>query len=165
MHVTENQLGLDIGCGEEKQPNMLGLDCRATPEVDVIADAQALPFRTESIQHVFSSHLIEHFGHTQIPSILSEWVRVIQKGGTIEIRCPDLRARALLFFLNPSWQNIRRIYGGQDYPGNFHKSGFSYGLLKGLLNSCGITKVKRIIKGYKGIPFLPDSLHVKGVKE
>jgi hypothetical protein len=88
-----------------------------------------------------------------------------KKGGVLEIRCPDLRARAFLFFLNPSWQDVRNIYGAQDYAGNYHKCGFSYGLLKDLLESCGIHKVKRVIKGYKGIPFLPDCLHVKGVKK
>lgn len=165
MRVSWSRLGIDIGCGEQKQPNTIGLDCRVTQEVDVITDATALPFRTGTLLYVFSSHLVEHFGHTQIPSVLSEWVRVLQKGGIIEIRCPDLRARAMLFFLNPSWQNLRKIYGEQDYPENFHKSGFSYGLLKGLLNRCGVTRVKRIIKGYKGIPFLPDCLHVSGVKE
>jgi hypothetical protein len=45
-----------------------------------------------------------------------------------------------------------------------HKCGFSFGLLKGLLESVGIKDVKRVIRGYKGIPFLPDSLHVRGIK-
>ncbi|MBS7635567.1 hypothetical protein KEJ34_08850, partial [Candidatus Bathyarchaeota archaeon] len=99
-----------------------------------------------------------------IRSILVEWVRVLKKGEELEIRCPDLRARAFLFFLNPTWQNVKNIYGGQDYEGNYHKCGFSYGLLKDLLKSCGIRDVKRIFKGYKGIPFIPDCLHVKGVK-
>jgi predicted SAM-dependent methyltransferase len=156
---------LDIGCGDNKQANTIGVDFRATSAVDVIADARALPFRKESLRYIFSSHIIEHFGHKEVRSLLAGWVRLLRKGGVIEIRCPDLRARALLFFLNPSWGNLRKIYGGQDYPGNLHKSGFSYGLLKSLLNACGIGKIKRIVKGYKGIPFIPDSLHVRGIKE
>jgi hypothetical protein len=97
--------------------------------------------------------------------ILKEWVRTVKKGGIVEIECPDLRARAFLFFINPNFKNIEDIYGGQDYEGNYHKAGFSYGLLKKILKSCGIINIRRIIKGYKGIPFLPDGLHIIGRKE
>jgi len=41
----------------------------------------------------------------------------------------------------------------------------SYDLLKELLEECGITKIKRVIKGFEGIPFIPDCLHIKGVKK
>jgi predicted SAM-dependent methyltransferase len=123
-----------------------------------------LPFSDESSDYIFSSHVIEHFSHREVSRVLAEWVRVLKKGGTIEIRCPDLRARAFLFFLNPTLQNVKNIYGGQDYAGDYHKCGFSYGLLKRLLESCGIRDIKRMIKGYKGVPFIPDCLHVKGVK-
>ena len=157
--------GLDIGCGETKRHGYIGLDFRGIISVDIVADAHMLPFKDESFDHVFSSHTIEHFSHTEVNRVITEWVRVLKKRGTIEIRCPDLRARSLLFFLSPTWLNIMNIYGEQDYAGNFHRCGFSYGLLKNLLESYGIIRIKRIYKGYKGIPFLPDCLHVKGIKQ
>lgn len=155
---------LDIGCGKNKKRGCIGLDLRKTGSVDVVADARKLPFKDEAFNYVYSSHLIEHFSHREVKNVLVEWVRVLKRGGTIEIRCPNLRVRAFLFFLNPSWQNVRNIYGTQDSPENAHKCGFSFGLLKGLLESVGIKDVKRIIRGYKGIPFLPDCLHVRGTK-
>lgn len=124
-----------------------------------------LPFRDGSFDHVFSSHLIEHFSHREVGFVLVEWARVLVRGGTIEIRCPDLRARALLFFLNPSWQNMKNIYGEQDYFGNQHLCGLSYQSLKTLLESHGISNVKRVSKRYKGIPFIPDCLHILGQKK
>lgn len=155
---------LDIGCGENSKKGDIGLDLRKTRYTDIVADAHMLPFNDESFDNVHSSHLIEHLSHREVRNVLLEWIRVLKKNGTIEIRCPDLRARAFLFFLNPTWRNVKNIYGGQDYAGNYHKCGFSYGLLKSLLESCGIRKVKRIIKGYKGIPFIPDCLHIRGIK-
>ncbi len=154
---------LDIGCGENKKGE-IRLDLRRTKSVTIIADARMLPFKAESFDHVYSSAVIEHFSHRKVVSVLVEWTRVLKLHGTVEIECPDLRARAFLFFLLPSWKNVKNIYGEQDYEGNYHKCGFSYELLKSLLESCGIKKVKRIIKGYKGIPFIPDCLHVKGTK-
>jgi len=156
---------LDIGCGENKREDAIGVDFRKTRSVDVIADAHFLPFVNESFDHIYSSMVIEHFSHCEIRSILERWIDCLKKGGVLEIRCPDLRVRALLFLLNPSWRNMVYIYGGQDYQGNYHKCGFSYQILKGLLVSLGIRDVKRVIKGYKHIPFLPDSLHIKGIKK
>jgi len=156
---------IDIGCGETKKEGAIGVDLRKTKCVDIVANARWLPFRDQSIDHVYSSHVIEHFSHRETESVLTEWVRCLKKGGIFEIRCPDLRARAFLFFLSPSWQNVKHIYGEQDYPGNSHKCGFSCGILKDLLKRQGIKNIKRIINGYRGIPFIPDCLHLKGVKE
>lgn len=154
---------LDIGCGESKKGG-IGLDSRKTKSVDVIADARMLPFKDESFDRVYSSHAIEHFSHLEVRSVLAEWVRVLKRQGIIEILCPDLRARAFLFFLNPTWQNVKNVYGGQSYAGDYHRCGFSFGLLKHLLESCDIKDVKRIISGYKSVPFIPNCLHVKGIK-
>jgi predicted SAM-dependent methyltransferase len=157
---------LDIGCGEKKTiEGSIGLDIRKTDVVDVIADGRQLPFSNDYFDHVFSSHVIEHFSHREINNVLQEWVRVIKPGGIIEIRCPDLQARSLLFFLHPNRQDIKNIYGDQNYPENTHKCGFSYGLLRKYLEEASVVNVKRIMKGYMGIPFLPDCLHVKGIKQ
>lgn len=154
---------IDIGCGDNKKAD-IRVDIRKTSSVNILADARKLPFRAESFDYVYSSDVIEHFSHREVGSVLAEWARVLKSQGTLEIKCPDLRARAFLFFLIPNWKNVVNVYGGQDYEGNYHKCGFSYELLKALLESCGIRKVKRIVKGYKGIPFVPDCLHIRGIK-
>ncbi|MFC1893702.1 methyltransferase domain-containing protein [Chloroflexota bacterium] len=161
----ENRLALEIGCGGKKVMSLsIGLDIRMTSVVDILANARRLPFKDNCFDRVYSSHIIEHFSHREVIDVLREWARVLKTGGVFELLCPDLRARSLLFVLKPTWQNIKNIYGGQDYSENYHKCGFSYGLLKGLLNEVGVQDVKRVISGYMGIFFLPDSLHVKGIK-
>ncbi len=158
------EMRIDIGCGDSPRAEYLGLDVRPTCGVGVLADASRLPFRDGSFIQVFSSHSLEHFGHRKVRSVLEEWVRILRPGGIFEVRCPDLRARALLFVLHPNWKNVVDIYGGQDDEFDFHKSGFSYGLLKGLMEDLGIEEVNRIVAGHKGVPFLPNSLHLKGKK-
>jgi predicted SAM-dependent methyltransferase len=159
-----DKCAVDIGCGESKLKGAIGIDLRKISGVNIVADARWLPIRDEALDEIYSSHLVEHFGHQETERLLSEWVRCLKKGGLFEIRCPDLRARCFLFFLNPSNENVRNIYGAQDYSGNTHLCGFSFGLLKKLLERNGITKIDRVIKGYKWIPFIPDSLHIKGTK-
>jgi predicted SAM-dependent methyltransferase len=161
----KEKIVLDIGCGENKLEGAIGIDIHRTKDVDIIADARYLPFKEEVFDHIYSSHLLEHFSHREVKDVLEEWVRVLKKAGTIEIKVPWLRMRALIFFLRPTWENIVHIYGGQEHEGNYHKCGFSYRLLKKLLEECGIKNIKRVIKGYKGILFIPDCLHVKGVKK
>ena len=155
---------LDIGCGDRKHDAAIGIDTRRTKAVDIIADAAKLPFKQQVFDHVYSSHTIEHFSHHEIEEVVKEWARVLKQNGIIEIRCPWLRLRALLFFLRPTQKNVENIYGGQDYAGNYHKCGFSFGLLKNLMESVGIIDVRRVLEKYKGIPFVSD-LHVIGVKK
>lgn len=156
----------EIGCGDQKvMEDSIGIDIRKTKEVDIIADARKLPFKDNCFDHVYSSHVIEHFSHREVKEVLREWVRVLKEGGVFELRCPDLQARALLFFLKPSWKNVRNVYGGQDYLGNYHKCGFSYKLLKAIAKEQEIIKIKRVIDGYRGIPFIPGDLHIKGMKK
>lgn len=155
----------EIGCGDEPIfTSSVRVDIRKTLAVSIIADACHLPFKEEIFDHVYSSHTIEHFSHNNVPYVLKEWVRIIKPGGVIEIRCPDLRARALIFFLKPTFDNIHNIYGKQDYPENYHQTGFSYRLLKSLLIENGIIDIKRVLDGYKGVPFLPCDLHIIGKK-
>src|SRR4030042_2978456 len=145
---------LEIGCGEEKIfPESICIDIRKTPVVDVVCDARKLPFCDKIFDHVYASHIIEHFSYLHTEELLKEWVRVLKKEGKIEIRCPDLRMRSLLYFLFPTSKNIQNIYGRQDYEYNFHYTGFSFSLIRALLNKHYIISVKRVLDGYKGIPF------------
>jgi predicted SAM-dependent methyltransferase len=178
MKEIKKTLICEIGCGENKEfYNSIGVDIRKTKKTDVIADARKLPFKDGSFDQIYSSHAIEHFSHTEVEAVLIEWIRVLKNEGVFELKCPDLRIRALIFFLTPSWDDIKNIYGGQDYKENYHNCGFTYGLLKEVLNNNGVFQVKRILDRYKNIPLLPCfiafshlkhrniNLHIKGLKQ
>jgi hypothetical protein len=106
--------------------------------------------------------VIEHISHCDTERTLSEWIRVLKTNCIIEIRCPDFRASCLRFFVKPSWKDETGIFGMQTDDGQYHKSGFSYGLLKIILNNLGIQKVKRL-KDWSGLfPWI--DLHIKGEK-
>jgi len=164
--MTQEPVNLEIGVGEDKKNSRsLGLDIRRSVNVDILSDARFLPFKDSSIDSVYAAHVLEHFSHRETGSVIREWTRVLKPGGSLELRCPDLRIRALLFFFSPGPENVRNIYGGQEYPENYHRSGFSYGMLKEILKDCGITCVRRIFDGYKGIPGIPADLHLTGTKK
>ncbi len=158
-------LVLDIGCGNNKKENSVGCDCLKSDSVDILADARSLPFQDEVFDHVYSSHVIEHFSHREVKDIMAEWVRVLKKDGVIEIVCPWLRVCALYLFLRPTHKHMMDIYGAQNSETDYHKCGFTFKQLTELLNQCGITNVKLAWWAGGGrLPFIPGSLWVKGVK-
>lgn len=89
---------LDLGCGPKKAfPHFIGVDsCKDTElfgiaikpdlKVDDCADLSNT-VHDESVDAVFSSHLLEHIENYQ--AALKDWVRCIKKGGFLTLYLPD----------------------------------------------------------------------------
>lgn len=58
-------------------PQQLGFDCRH------------LPFKDETLDGIFSSHLIEDFTYAEQVKILVEWKRCLRSGGVLVLLQPD----------------------------------------------------------------------------
>ncbi len=99
-------VGLDIGCGigseskllAREERTVIGLDYDiatarlARTEIDgvVCGDARELPFRTNSLDWVSSSHIIEHF--TDPERHVAEIARVLRPGGRLVVLTPNAPA-------------------------------------------------------------------------
>jgi SAM-dependent methyltransferase len=85
-----SMLKLDIGCGAYKRSGFIGIDLVAGGAVDVCCDIvrERLPFDDESVEHVFSSHCLEHIDSDNIPHVLKEMIRVAANDALIEIWHP-----------------------------------------------------------------------------
>jgi predicted SAM-dependent methyltransferase len=156
------QKKIDIGCGKIKKDGFIGVDLEKFEKVDVVADVRFLPFKSESFDYVYSSHVIEHISHLETQETLNEWIRILKTNCPIEIRCPDFRASCLRFVFRPDWKYNRGMFGMQTSTGQFHKCGFSYGILRGILRSKGIKEIKRVRDWNKIFPWA--DLHVIGKK-
>lgn len=87
--------GLDLGYGGDPIiPEAITVDlpqpyrntCDAP--LNLKGDARDLYwFKDESLDYVFSSHLLEDFPDTE--TVLKEWLRVLKKGGYLILYCPD----------------------------------------------------------------------------
>ena len=78
---------LDVGSGPERLGDeFINVDAFPFPEVDVVADAHALPFRDSSIDGVVSESLLEHVA---LPDrVAREMVRVLKPGGFLYVSAP-----------------------------------------------------------------------------
>ena len=91
--------GLDVGCGAHKGfPHFIGVDngkdiglFRQQFKPDVwIDDAGKLDmFASNSLDFVYSSHMLEHVPYEDVVKTLKEWWRVIKTNGYLVLYLPD----------------------------------------------------------------------------
>ncbi len=79
---------LDVGCGLNKRPGAIGLDCNPRTAADVLGDIDSgsLPFRDSSFQSVALVHVIEHVA--SVVATIEEAHRVLRPGGRLLIVTP-----------------------------------------------------------------------------
>lgn len=111
--------GLDLGCGGSKAFNhFIGVDSLkdtklfGTPmQPDVVHDVEKLPiFASESLDFVFSSHVLEHIEDYR--AALAEWWRLIKVGGHLCLYLPhrDLYPRIGTPEEKAEWAEFAKSY-------------------------------------------------------
>lgn len=81
--------GCDIGCGGRSiSADIVRVDIDENVKPDVLASGDKLPFKDGEFDFITAIHSFEHF-KDQVKT-LTEWLRVIKKGGTIGIVHPDI---------------------------------------------------------------------------
>ena len=88
--------GVDVGFGGDPiTPTAICLDMpKPYTEVGdapqhIHGSACDLPFKDETLDYVYSSHLIEDFSYSAQSMLLHEWARVVRVGGLVVIVAPD----------------------------------------------------------------------------
>jgi len=111
--------GLDVGCGSFKAfPHFIGVDnghhakefgWDFKPDVHVEDATNLNVFASQSMDFVFSSHLLEHIENTQ--KALKEWWRVLKVGGYLVLYLPD----------KFQYPNIGEAGANPDHKHDFHR--------------------------------------------
>lgn len=146
---------LELGSGDrpfEDGRGWVHMDIRELPDIELVGDCTQLDFYLphEYADEIRAAHLLEHFSHLETKRILNSWRNVLKTGGILQIEVPNLmwQARALANQEpDPSGRHytedeiVELIFGGQDYEGNFHKTGFTKDTLEASLIECGFDAV------------------------
>ncbi len=141
---------LNLGCGRLSLDGYVNVDMRALPGVDVVAPIDRLPFEPESVDEIFSAHLLEHFPHEELRrKLLPYWMKLLKPGGAFRAVVPDLRAMIDDVHEGAtSWEDFRRVaYGDQEYEGDFHFNAFTTDGLAHALEEAGCTDVRVLASG------------------
>lgn len=159
---------LNIGCGSDYRDGYINVDFRDGVRIDKKCDLSRFPwpFEDGSAEEILMLDFLEHFPYAITPLILLECRRVLSDAGTVIIQVPDAihTARALIgegdYYCNKcelpaemqhgscikcgqtsleiSDAAMKRLYGGQDYPGNFHQVCFTPASLIRKARECGL---------------------------
>ncbi|WP_448381696.1 class I SAM-dependent methyltransferase [Gloeomargarita sp.] len=145
-------LRLHIG-GKHPHPDWKILDVEPRPEVDYVMNAADLSaFADESVDVIYSSHVLEHFHHTlnnELLRVLIEWRRVLKPGGKLLLSVPDLRILCWLYghpnLLPEERMHLMRIiFGGQTNEYDVHKAGSDFDILAMYLEQAGFSSYEQV---------------------
>lgn len=80
---------LHIGCGTQRLDGYINIDKYKTSGAQINTSADKLSFGNNSVDEIYTSHMIEHLTLDEFNAALNEWYRVLRVGGKVEIRCPN----------------------------------------------------------------------------
>jgi SAM-dependent methyltransferase len=135
---------INVGCGHNLEHDYLNVDARRIPGIDVLAEAAGLPFEPESVDEIYSSHVLEHFPVESLRRVvLPHWLGVLKPGGLLRAIVPDAEAMLREYAAGAfSFDDLREVtFGLQEYDGDFHFGMFSRDGLRALLTETGLVDV------------------------
>ena len=84
---------LHLGCGKKYIPGDFHIDAFDDDHIDHVCSIDNLEFiEDNSIEVIYSAHVLEHFKRQRLNKVLLEWNRVLVKDGILRIAVPDFEA-------------------------------------------------------------------------
>lgn len=137
---------LHLGCGEIHIPGFINIDVQERPGVDVVADIRTLHprrFPPGSVDLIYASHVLEHVGRWDFPTVLRRWHGLLKDNGVLRLAVPDLHALSKIYLETGDLSLILGpLYGGQHCPGGTHYWGWDQKTLSRDLFEAGFSLVR-----------------------
>jgi predicted SAM-dependent methyltransferase len=139
---------LHLGCGAKAIPGWFHVDALDFPHVDHRGPVEDLGFIADgTVELIYASHVLEHFGRRTYMDVLVEWRRVLRPGGVLRLAVPDFAAAARLYVaggLPRGIEDVRGLVsGGQRDAYDFHGMIFDEPDLTRALREAGFAAVRR----------------------
>lgn len=187
-HRNGRGLHLHLGCGNEYLPGFVNVDANPREHIDLWIDVRnGLPFKTGSVDSIYTSQMIEHLFPDELDRFLAECYRVLKFGGGLRILVPNLKSAIVAYSQDrhdffSDWPRSYRSLGGRFSNWIFcdgqHRVGLDFSYLSELLHKAGFRDIAESVAGesriYTGLPLappehddaaLPRFLYAEAVKE
>lgn len=136
---------LHLGCGASRIPGFFHIDLDDHAHVDHHGPVERLDFIPDNtVELIYASHVLEHFGRYQVFDVVSEWYRVLRPGGILRVAVPDFAA-AVKWYAGRGdiRQVLGLIIGGQTCSYDYHHVIFDETSLGELLEDVGFSDIRR----------------------
>jgi len=141
---------LNLGCGAKQLKGYVNIDARDIPGVDLVYDITTpLPYENETAEKIIATDVLEHITYRKTDEVFEDWVRVLKKGGEIEVTVPDIDKHMRMYLDKVvegrtgkpvDIERLRHIiFGCQDHPFNFHYTTFNEKDIARLFNQNGLS--------------------------
>jgi predicted SAM-dependent methyltransferase len=180
-------LHLHLGCGPKYLPGFVNIDANPWHKLDLWLDVRCgLPYAANSVDSIYSTHMIEHFYPDELQLLLRECDRVLRPGGGLRLVVPSLKNAIT------AYQAGRREWFYDSFPRHFdslggrfsnfvfcdgqHRTAFDFEYLQEVLRGAGFNEVEESGEGksrlYGSAPVfepgdaegMPHSLFVEAFK-
>ena len=150
-------LHLHLGCGPKYLEGFVNIDANPLRKIDLWLDVRnGLPFRSESVDSIYSTHVLEHLYPDELKNVLCECARVLKRGCGTRIVVPSL-SNAILAY------NQKKVAWFSQFPRHYeslggrfsnfifcdgqHRTAFDSDYMREMLNSVGFSEVMQVREG------------------
>lgn len=187
---------LNLGCGDDLRDGYENVDARDIHGRNRIVDLDVLPWPWSdgSVEEILMLDFLEHFEYSKTDQIVLECWRVLRPMGVVEVQVPDFEhcAAALVgkhdtylcnacgnlcsmelacnvcgrTHLEIASSAVARLYGGQDYAGNYHKTTFTKKTLETKFRQLGFGSIEFLVTNEHGESYSQNwSIKMRARKE
>jgi predicted SAM-dependent methyltransferase len=138
---------IHLGSGKHRIEGYINIDLYSD-EADIKDDIITLDkFKPSSIELIYSSNSLEHFGKFKYKKALTRWYELLKPDGILRLSVPDFEALCKYYTETKDLDSIySALYAGQDSEWNFHYWCWDFEHLKKDLEAVGFRDVHRFDK-------------------
>lgn len=135
---------LNLACGQCIIPGYVNVDIRDGPGVDLVCDVRELPYDDSSVDLIYASHILDHFGRDEWLGVLTHWYDKLRAGGILRMAVGDFAAICEHYMETTSLTGLfGLVVGGQRHKYDQHGMIFDYTSLSLELRLVGFCKAYR----------------------
>lgn len=136
---------VNLGCGNRIIDGWSNIDIVSDKQNVIIDDVGKLhTVPDQTVDLMYASHVLEHFGRHEIDEVLKVWSRKIKSGGILRVAVPDFEAVCKRYLESGNIQELLGfINGGQRNQYDYHKVNFDFIKLSNHLINAGFANIRR----------------------
>lgn len=141
---------VNLGCGKDYRYGYINIDVNLAYRRDMwLHLSNPLPLRSNSVDGIFCSHVLEHFAFAESNAIVRECYRILKPGAVLRVGVPDFVPAIEAYqsgdrnYFHSTGNSLGRLLCDHVLDNSNHKLMFDYTFLEELLVNSGFDTVRQ----------------------